>query len=84
MEKLQYLDRDDQLFIRQIVLAMIRSGRIRLPEIDFVQGDPKEDIKNLTAAVSKCLIASDMAASNIDEHIASTIDGDVKTPFDPE
>lgn len=65
MRRRKYVDRDDQLFARQVVIAMIQSGTIRLPDVDMVSGTPEETSLAISKAVTECLMAADEAVKRL-------------------
>lgn len=65
---------DARAFARQVVLAMIQSGQIRLPSIDMEHDGEDNVLGKVSKAVGLCYFAADFAADYVSERAETPLD----------
>lgn len=70
MRMLEHVDKEDQEFFRRIILSMISSGAIRMPEIDFASGTPDETIFKLKDVFRRVFLLTNSALIEMDKEMA--------------
>lgn len=69
MKLLDNIDKEDQEFLRRVVLAMIENGSIRLPEVDLASGTPEESAYKMQEVFRRILMITNSSLDELDNEM---------------